>query len=129
MIKLFRNVFDQTLLRCVTQDESQRILHEFYYGFFGGHYSGPSTIVKILKASYYFSTMFNDSFKIVQEYDKYNMYVEKRRQDSMPLKPMVVEEPFQQCGLVFIGIINLNYSMIHKFIMIQQITSQDGMKL
>lgn len=36
----------------------------------------------------------------------------------MLLKPMVVEDPFQQWVLYFIGIINPNSSMSHKFILI-----------
>ena len=35
----------------------------------------------------------------------------------MPLKYVVIEEPFKQWGLDFIGVINPNSSMIHKFIM------------
>ena len=30
----------------------------------------------------------------------------------MPLKPMVVEEPFQQWGLDFIGVINPNSTLL-----------------
>ena len=41
----------------------------------------------------------------------------KRRQIVMPLKPMVVEEPFQQWGLNFIGVINPNSLVGHKFIL------------
>jgi len=36
----------------------------------------------------------------------------------MHLKPMVVEEPFQQWGLDFTGVINPNSSVGHKFILI-----------
>jgi len=43
--------------------------------------------------------------------------VKKRRQDTIPLKPMVIEEPFQQWGLYFIGVINPNSSVGHKFIL------------
>lgn len=54
---------------------------EFYMnfiGFFGGHYSGPTIATKILHEGYYFPTVFQDSFKI-----------------SMPLKLVIVQEPFQ----------------------------------
>lgn len=36
----------------------------------------------------------------------------------MPLQHVVVEEPFQQWGLDFIGVINPNFSVEHKFILI-----------
>lgn len=41
----------------------------------------------------------------------------KIRQSAMPLKPMVVEEPFQQWGIDSIGVINHNSSMSHNFIL------------
>lgn len=50
---IYRKNIDQTLLRCVTHDESQRILHELHYRFLGGHYSGPTTAAKVLQARYY----------------------------------------------------------------------------
>jgi len=43
--------------------------------------------------------------------------VGKRRQATMPLKPVVAEEPFQQWGLDSIGVINPNSSMGHNFIL------------
>jgi len=43
--------------------------------------------------------------------------VGKRTQEAMPLKPMVIEVPFQQWGLDFIGVINPNSSVGHKFIL------------
>jgi len=62
--RIYKKSFDQTLLRCVTWDEAQRILHEFHYGLSRGNYSGPTTTTKILQARYYWPTMFQDSFKI-----------------------------------------------------------------
>jgi len=41
----------------------------------------------------------------------------KRRQAEMPLKLVVVEEPFQQWGMEFIGVINPNSLIGHKFIL------------
>lgn len=35
----------------------------------------------------------------------------------MPLKPMMIEEPFQKWGLDFISVINTNFSIGHKFIL------------
>lgn len=45
---LYKNNFDRTLLNCVTEEEFQRILHEFHYGFFKGHYSESTTATKVL---------------------------------------------------------------------------------
>lgn len=87
-----------------------------HYGFFGEHYSGSTTIAKVLQAGYYWPTIFKDSFKIVSEYEKCNRYVGKRRHSTMPLNPIVVEEPFQQWGLDFIGVINPNSLAGQKFI-------------
>lgn len=43
---LYRNKFDGNLLRYVTQEEAQRILHEFHYELSKRHYSGPTTVSK-----------------------------------------------------------------------------------
>ena len=61
---LYRNFFDETLLRCVTQEEAQIILHEFHYGFSRGHYSGTTAIIKILQVRSYWPTIFQDAYKI-----------------------------------------------------------------
>lgn len=45
---LYRNFFNGTLLKYVTKEEARRIIHEFYYGFSRGHYSGPTTTTKII---------------------------------------------------------------------------------
>lgn len=76
---IYRKNFDQNLLRCVTYDEAQRILHKFHYGFFGGNYSGPTTIAKVLEVGYYWLTIFQYSFKIAREYEKCSRYMGKRR--------------------------------------------------
>jgi len=92
--RFYRKHFDQTLLRCVTHDKARRILHEFHYEFSRGHYSGPTTATKILQVEYYWPTIFKDSFKIFQEYDKCSRFVGKKRQATIPLKLVMVEEPF-----------------------------------
>lgn len=67
---------------------------------------------------YYWPTICQDSYKIARECDKCNKYVGKRIQASMPLKPMVIQEPFQQWGLEFIGVIIPNSLAGDKFILI-----------
>lgn len=64
--RIYRKNFYQTLLRCVTHDESQRILHEFHYRFSGGHYSGPTTASKVLQVGYYWPTILQDAFNIYE---------------------------------------------------------------
>lgn len=45
-------------------------------------------------------------------------YTGRCRKEAMPLEPIVVEEPFAQWGLDFIGMINSPSSTIHKWILI-----------
>lgn len=92
-------------------------MHEFHYEFFEGYYNGPTTTTKVLQARYYWLTSFHDPHKTTQECDISNRYMGKRRQPTMPLKPMVIEEPFQHWSLDFIGVMNPNSSIGYKFIL------------
>lgn len=81
------------------------------------HYSGYIMVGKIIQVGYYWLTIFKEAFAKAQSYEKCQRYVGRRRSASLPLEPIQVEEPFQQWGLDFIGVINSNFSSEHKFIL------------
>lgn len=61
--------------------------------------------------------MFKEAFARAQNCEKCQRYVGRRRNATFPLEPIQVEEPFQQWGLDFIGVINPNSFFGHKFIL------------
>lgn len=65
---LYRKSLDDTLLRCMDVEEAQLTLKEVHDGICGIHSSGPTLVNKILRTSYYWSTMEEDAYKYVQKY-------------------------------------------------------------
>ena len=58
---LFQQNYDKVLLRCLEKDDAKHILTELNYGPAGGHFSGETTAHKVLRAGYYWHTLFKDA--------------------------------------------------------------------
>ena len=58
---LYRKNYDGIWLRCLEKDDVDHVLKEMHYDAEGGHYGGETTSHKILRAGYYWPTMFRDS--------------------------------------------------------------------
>lgn len=48
------------LLNCLIESETNKIMEEFHAGDCGGHLYWKSTVDKILRAGYYWPTLFSD---------------------------------------------------------------------
>ena len=53
----------RVLLNCLLENESQHTIKEFHKGDCGGHHSWKVTANKILRAGYYWPTLFSDVYK------------------------------------------------------------------
>jgi len=62
--------------------------------------------------------MFANCYKLVKQCQQCKFYASKKRNATLPLNPILVEEPFTQWGLDFIRIINPFSSASHKWILI-----------
>eukprot|EP00253_Pinus_taeda_P025138 PITA_25138 len=51
---------DSVLRRCLTFEEAERVLNDCHYGACGGHMSGYATAQKILRADYFWPSIFKD---------------------------------------------------------------------
>lgn len=58
---LFRKNYDGVLLRCLEQDDAEKVLKDLHDGPAGGHFSGDTTANKVLRAGYYRPTLFKDA--------------------------------------------------------------------
>lgn len=114
---LFKRNFHGVLLRCVDQCQADKILHEFYYGSSRGHFSAQTTIIKITCAGYFWPSMFKYVHTLVRECKECQYYAGRCKKAAMPLRLVMVEEPFSQWGLNFIGMINPPSSTEHKWIL------------
>ena len=61
--------------------------------------------------------MFKSSYRWVGNCEKCKLFMGKPQLVALPLKPVIIEEPFQQWGLDFIGPINPNSSAGHSHIL------------
>ena len=64
---LFRQNFDNVLLRCLEKDNTDYILTELHDGLTCGHVSEETTTHKVLRASYYWPTLFRDARAYAQK--------------------------------------------------------------
>jgi ribonuclease HI len=105
------------LLKCLGPPEAEMIMAEFHNGLCGGHHFWRATAHKILRAGYYWPTVFTDVCKGVRACIKCQKFAGKQQLRSLPLKPVVVSGPFQQWGLDFIGEIHPPSSGQHRWIL------------
>ena len=57
---LYRLGIDSVLRRCLTLKEAERVLNDYHSGAYGGHMSGYATAQKILRAGYFWPSIFKD---------------------------------------------------------------------
>ena len=114
---LFRKDLNGVLLRCIKLDQVDKMMEEFHDGPDGGHFSARTTTMNIMRASYYWPTLFSDSHKYVRKCEKCAFFLGKQRLAALPLSPNQVDQPFSQWGLDFIGPINPPSSASHKWIL------------
>jgi hypothetical protein len=108
---------DGLILRCVDPEESKKLMNEFHKGLCGGHHSTRTTTHNILRGGYYWPTIFSYVHKFVRSCQPCQLFTGKKKLVSLPLQPMIVEVPFQQWGLDFIGEFKDNSSNGYKWIL------------
>ena len=115
---LFWKNHEGILLNCLTMNETDKVMKEFHAGDCGGHLYWKSTADKILRAGFYWPSLFADVKKFFVSCHKCHIFEGKRKLLPLPLKPISTEKPFQQWGLDFIGEIHPSSSGQHKWILI-----------
>jgi hypothetical protein len=93
------------------------VLSELHAGEAGGHFGGDTTAHKVLRAGYYWPTLFKYAHTMSRKCiicQKAAGWVKKA---AFPLQPVTVDAPFQQWGLDIIGPINPSSSQQHKYIL------------
>eukprot|EP00253_Pinus_taeda_P015359 PITA_15359 len=83
----------------------------------GGHYGGETTTHKILRARYYWPTVFRDSHAYACKCKVCQTATRRERKTVVPLRPVTIYRSFQQWGLDVIGKITPNSSQQHKYIL------------
>jgi hypothetical protein len=105
------------LLRCLDPQEAQKVMFDFHSDLCGGHHFWKTTTHKVLRAGYYWPTLFPDVYREIRACIKCQRFSGKQQLKSLPLKPVVVSTPFQQWGLDLIGEIHPPSSGQHRWIL------------
>jgi hypothetical protein len=114
---LFRKKFDGFFLRCLEKEESERVLAKLHAGKAGGHFGGDTIAHKVLRAGYYWPTLFKYSHMLSRKCVIFQTAVGQVKKAYFPLQPITIDAPFQQWGLDIIGPINPPSSQQHKYIL------------
>lgn len=88
---LFRKDHNGVLLRCIDSERVADVLFEFHDGASGGHFSPRTTTFKIMRAGYYWPSIFKDSHDYVRRCIKCVIFVGKERFAALPLRPVKTE--------------------------------------
>eukprot|EP00253_Pinus_taeda_P010676 PITA_10676 len=114
---LFWKNYEGIFLKCLTKDETNNVMREFHAGDYGGHLYWKSTADKILRAGYYWPSLFRNVKTFTASWHKCQIFEGKRKLLPLPLKPISTEKPFQQWDLDFVGEIHPSSSGQHKWIL------------
>jgi len=104
---LFKLGPDQTLRRCVREEEVFDILKTCHDGPCGGHFAVKRTTFKVLQVGYYWPTLHQDMKIYTSQCYWCQSMGKPTPKDEMPLQPQVTFEPFDKWGMDFIGPIDL----------------------
>eukprot|EP00253_Pinus_taeda_P020186 PITA_20186 len=104
------------LLNCLVEEEAKQVMEDFHKGDCGSHLFWKTTTNKILRAGYYWLTLFDDVYKVVKSCHQCEIFEGRQKLQPFPLKPIEVSAPFQQWGLDFIGEIHPASSGQHRWI-------------
>ena len=83
------------LLRCLDKPEIEGVIFESHEGACRGHKYWKETAYKILRAGYYWSSLFSDVYQQVRACIPCQKFAGKQKLLSLPLKPIAVNAHFQ----------------------------------
>ena len=72
------------ILRCLDKEKSIEFMQQFRSSIFGGHHYWKTTAHKILRAGYYWPTLFSDVFSFVKSCDRCQRFEEEKQLKSLP---------------------------------------------
>jgi hypothetical protein len=114
---LFRVNYDGVPSIFIVCEDVDRVLKELHDGHVGGNFMGNNTTHKILRAGYYWSTLFRDAHTYARNCKTCQISAGRVKRLVVPLQTMAISEPFKQWGLDIIGEITLTSSKQHRYIL------------
>ena len=81
---LFWKNHEDIMLNCLTLDETDKVLKEIHVGDCGGHLYWKSTADEILRAGFYWPSLFDDVKKFVMPFHKCQIFEGKKKLFPFP---------------------------------------------
>ncbi|XP_057739852.1 uncharacterized protein LOC130956943 [Arachis stenosperma] len=100
---LYRRGYSRPLLKCLDRDEADLILSEAHEGICGIHTGARSLAQKILRAGFYWPTLWEDSSKKVKTCEKCQKHAPIINLPAEELHHSVVSWPFNRWGMDILG--------------------------
>jgi hypothetical protein len=98
---LYRRGIDSVFRRCLTFDEAEKALNDCHSRACGGHMSMYATAQKILRATYFLPSLFNDCIIAIQKCHAFQTYNQKIRSHPAPLHLVFSIGLFAKWGIDF----------------------------
>ena len=99
---LWRNI-EGVLLKFFDEEQVVNILGEMHSGECGSHFMGEIIFHKVIMCRLWWSKFFMDAHELVKKCDSFEIFTCKRKFfGNLPLRPVEVQAPFQQCIIDFI---------------------------
>jgi hypothetical protein len=114
---LFWVNYDGVLFRCLKHEYADKVLKKLHDGPAGGNFAGDTTTHKILRAGYYWPTLFKDTHTYTRNCKTCQVSTGREKRATVPLQPVTVSRHFEQRGLDIIGEITPSSSKQHNYIL------------
>ncbi|XP_057452759.1 uncharacterized protein LOC130744604 [Lotus japonicus] len=101
--QLYRRGVGVPLLRCVSEEDAERIMFEVHEGVCASHIGGRSLAAKVLRAGFYWPTLRSDCMDYVKKCDKCQIYADLHRAPPEELSSMSSSWPFAMWGVDILG--------------------------
>lgn len=98
---LYRRGVDHILHHYLNREEAESILNDYHSGACGGHLSRLATTKKILRASYFWSSILKDCVEVVKKCHPFQVFARKMRSHPSPLHPVIIVGPFTKWRVYF----------------------------
>ena len=89
------------LRRCLIHDEAEVVLNDCHGGACGGHLSRVSTSQKILRAGYFWPSIFKYCVNVIKKCHPFQVFACNMRSHPAPLHPIISVGTFIKLGLDF----------------------------
>ena len=92
---------DSILRHCLTHEEAEVVMNDFHGGACGGHLSSLSKSQKILRAGYFWSSIFKDCVTVVKKCHPCQVFARNMYSHLALLHPIITASPFTKWGVNF----------------------------